>query len=64
MSLERIIDPRIAAHARNQCDRSPISDHERARIIEMLKRKPLPEVRQLTNRAYSTLAAIARTEGL
>ena len=64
MSLERIIDPRIAAHARNQCDRSPISDHERARIIDLLTKVPITEVRRRTRRAYSTLAAIARTEGL
>lgn len=64
MSLDRVIHARQAAATRNQCDRSPISDHERARIIHLLGRLPLPEVRRQTNRAYSTLAAIARTEGL
>src|SRR5690606_19566918 len=63
-SLATIIHARQVADKRNRCDRSHISDHERARIIDLLGRLPLPEVRRRTNRAYSTLAAIARTEGL
>lgn len=63
-SLATTIHARQAADKRNRCNRSPISDHERASIIDMLGRLPLPEVRRQTNRAYSTLAAIARTEGL
>lgn len=63
-SLATIIHARQAADKRNRCNRSHISDHERASIIDMLGRLPITEVRRQTNRAYSTLASIARTEGL
>lgn len=64
MSLERIINARIAAHARRKTAGFRISPAERDRILDLLSKLPLPEVRDRTGRAYATLAKIANDAGL
>lgn len=63
-SLATIIHARQAAAAQSRLDRSHITPAERARIIDLLRTTPLPDVQRATRRAYSTLASIAKTEGL
>ena len=40
-------------------DRAPITALEQGRIIEQLKRDPLPVVKRSTGRSYKTLCRIA-----